>query len=98
MSLTSDAALIVIDVQQGMDDPRGGERNNPDAEKRIADLLAAWRGARRPVIHVQHSSLAGRWFHRGRASHARRPMRCTSGSVFRRSTCGLKESRFPIYA
>ena len=57
MSLTSDAALVVIDVQQGMDDPRGGKRNNPDAEKRIADLLAAWRDAGRPVIHVQHSSL-----------------------------------------
>src|SRR5437762_3448643 len=57
MSLISDAALLVIDVQQGMDDPRGGERNNPDAEQRIADLLAAWRAAGRPVIHVQHLSL-----------------------------------------
>ncbi len=57
MSLISDAALVVIDVQQGMDDPRGGERNNPDAEQRIADLLAAWRAAGRPVIHVQHLSL-----------------------------------------
>jgi nicotinamidase-related amidase len=57
MNLASDAALLVIDVQQGMDDPRGGERNNPDAEQRVADLLAAWRGAGRTVIHVQHLSL-----------------------------------------
>jgi nicotinamidase-related amidase len=57
MSQQSDAALVVIDVQQGMDDPRGGTRNNPDAEQRIADLLAGWRGAGRPVIHVQHLSL-----------------------------------------
>ena len=52
-----DAALLLIDVQQGLDDPRYGARNNPDAEQRIADLLAAWRDARRPVIHVQHLSL-----------------------------------------
>jgi nicotinamidase-related amidase len=44
-------------VQQGLDDPRWGARNNPEAEQRIADLLAAWRAARQPVIHVQHLSL-----------------------------------------
>jgi nicotinamidase-related amidase len=57
MSLSSRAALLLIDVQQGLDDPRLGARNNPDAEQRIADLLAAWRATGRPVIHVQHSSL-----------------------------------------
>lgn len=57
MNLSSNAALLLIDVQQGLDDSRWGARNNPDAEKRIADLLAAWRGAGRPVIHVQHMSL-----------------------------------------
>jgi len=50
-------ALLVIDVQQGIDNPRLGPRNNPEAEKRIADLLAAWRAAGRPVIHVQHMSV-----------------------------------------
>src|SRR5207302_2377534 len=49
-------ALLVIDVQKGLDNPRLGPRNNPDAEQRIADLLAAWRAARRPVIHVKHMS------------------------------------------
>lgn len=53
----SPAALLLIDVQQGLDDPRLGARNNPDAEQRIADLLAAWRGSGWPVIHVQHLSL-----------------------------------------
>lgn len=49
-------ALLLIDVQQGLDEPRWGARNNPDAEQRIADLLAAWRDASWPVIHVQHLS------------------------------------------
>lgn len=57
MSSSSDAALLIIDVQKGLDDPRHGERNNPDAEQRMADLLGAWRATGRPVIHVQHMSL-----------------------------------------
>lgn len=50
------AALVVIDVQKGLDDPRYGERNNPEAEGNIARLLASWRSAGRPVFHVQHMS------------------------------------------
>ncbi|HTE44142.1 MAG TPA: cysteine hydrolase family protein [Gemmatimonadaceae bacterium] len=57
MSISSGAALLIVDVQKGLDDPYYGTRNNPDAERRIGDLLAAWRAARQPVLHSQHISL-----------------------------------------
>jgi nicotinamidase-related amidase len=49
-------ALIIIDMQKGMADPGAGQRNNPDAERQIARLLAAWRQAGAPVVHVRHIS------------------------------------------
>jgi nicotinamidase-related amidase len=54
--IPQNAALIVIDVQKGFDDPQWGSRNNPDAEKTIAALLTAWRETARPIFHVQHLS------------------------------------------
>lgn len=56
MHIPANAALIVIDVQQGFLDPRWGRRNNPQAERNIAALLAAWRQAQRPLFHVRHGS------------------------------------------
>lgn len=53
---TSNAALIIVDVQKAIDDPSWGRRNNPDAELRIAQLLEAWRRAQKPVVHVRHLS------------------------------------------
>ena len=49
-------ALLVIDVQLGLDNPALGERNNLDAKANIARLLKLWRDNHRPVIHVQHCS------------------------------------------
>jgi len=54
--LPSNAALISIDVQQAFNDPKWGRRNNPDAEQKIAALLAGWRATGRPIFHVQHRS------------------------------------------
>jgi len=57
MDLDDTAALIVIDVQQGFDDPDyWGERDNPDAEANIGRLVAAWADASRPIVLVRHDS------------------------------------------
>ena len=48
--------LILIDVQRAFEDPSWAPRNNPEAEQRIADALAAWREHGAPVIHVRHHS------------------------------------------
>lgn len=51
----SPGALLIIDQQQGirrLDKPR----NNPAAESRMATLLAHWRGAGWPLVHIRHIS------------------------------------------
>jgi nicotinamidase-related amidase len=56
MKLPERAALIVIDVQRAFDDASWGPRNNPELERNLSALLAVWRKARRPLIHVRHMS------------------------------------------
>ncbi len=50
------SALIIIDMQEGMASAGLPPRNNPDAENKLASLLAAWREAGKPVVHVRHIS------------------------------------------
>ncbi|MDQ2889727.1 MAG: cysteine hydrolase [Gemmatimonadota bacterium] len=52
--LPRDATLVVVDVQQAFNDPKWGQRNNPDAESRVRDVITAWRATDRPIIHIQH--------------------------------------------
>ena len=50
-------ALLIIDVQKGLDDPSLGRRNNPGAENNMAVLLEMWREKKLPIVHVQHCSV-----------------------------------------
>lgn len=53
----TNTALIIIDVQQGFNNPVWGKRNNPDAESNIAKLIGLWRREKRPIVHIQHRSV-----------------------------------------
>ncbi|MBD1553430.1 cysteine hydrolase family protein [Pseudomonas typographi] len=55
-TLDANAALVIIDMQLGINHPKLGRRNNPDAEAHIQQLLSAWRRSQRPVVHVRHLS------------------------------------------
>lgn len=62
-------ALMIVDVQRAIDDPSwGDERNNPNAEQTMAELLSFWRANGWPVFHVRHASLEpGSTYRRGQA-------------------------------
>jgi nicotinamidase-related amidase len=56
-----DSALLVIDVQQGVDDlvyygGPNGRRNNPTAEQNMLELIAAWRDHGLPIFFSLHDS------------------------------------------
>ena len=55
-AVSAGAALLVIDMQRAIDDPRWGTRNHPDAENTGLALLSAWRASGRAVFHVRHDS------------------------------------------
>jgi nicotinamidase-related amidase len=79
----SEAALLMIGVQTGWDDPAWGARNQPQAEERIAAVAAAWRASGRPVIHCRHAS-----------THVGSPLRAGSaGSDFKPEGRPLAEER-----
>lgn len=77
LSLATDAALLVIDLQAAIDDPawhRDGGRNNPAAEANVAALLAAWRRSGRPRLHIRHDSVEpGSAYRPGQPGHAFKP-------------------------
>jgi nicotinamidase-related amidase len=54
--MTGKTALIIIDMQKGMQSRSLPSRNNPGAEDNIARLRNAWRELGHPVISVRHMS------------------------------------------
>lgn len=50
----ANAALLVVDVQQGFDDPYWGRRDNPGCEENIRRLIDGWEG---PLVVVRHDSV-----------------------------------------
>ncbi|MFD4691040.1 cysteine hydrolase family protein [Streptomyces sp. NPDC058463] len=57
MEIAGNAALVVVDVQQGFEEEAyWGPRNNPDADRNIAELIDAWQASGRPVVFVRHDS------------------------------------------
>lgn len=56
MKLNDTPALILIDIQKGLDelDYYGGGRNNPEAEACAARLLSFWREQNLPLFHIRH--------------------------------------------
>ncbi|WP_417700836.1 isochorismatase family protein [Pseudophaeobacter sp.] len=55
-AMGSNCALLVVDMQMEMANATaaGRPRANPDAEDNVASLLAGFRGAGLPVLHVLH--------------------------------------------
>lgn len=58
MTLQDRPALLLIDIQKGMDDIAywGGHRNNPQAEANMECLLHFWRQHDLPIYHIKHNS------------------------------------------
>jgi nicotinamidase-related amidase/uncharacterized damage-inducible protein DinB len=86
--LRSNTALLIIDMQLGFDDERWGTRNNPDAERNAARLLAAWRQAAMPVLHIHHDSLSRDGaFHSGSPGNLPKPETAplTGEPIFRKA-------------
>ena len=48
--------LLPIDLQNAIDHPSWGKRNNPQAEQNIRQLLTHWRAQKMPIIHIKHIS------------------------------------------
>ncbi|MEP0072968.1 MAG: cysteine hydrolase family protein [Marinomonas sp.] len=53
---TTNPLLMLIDLQNAIDDPSWGVRNNLEAEDKIQVLLKVWRAKKLPILHIKHMS------------------------------------------
>ena len=68
------AVLLPIDMQRAFDAPPWPRRWNDQVDANGLALLAAWRAAGRPIVHVRHDSLQpGSTLARGAPGNAFRP-------------------------
>src|SRR5688500_4530309 len=56
MDIAIISALIIIDQQRGIANPKLGARNNQNAELEMLKLLSQWRRLGWPVFHIKHRS------------------------------------------
>jgi len=56
-TIPHNAVLIPIDMQRAFDDAPWPRRWNDRLDENGLTLLAVWRGAGRPIIHVRHDSV-----------------------------------------
>lgn len=58
MNSDRNPALLLIDIQKGLDDIDyyGGHRNNPQAEANAKRILDFWRNHKFPIFHIKHNS------------------------------------------
>ena len=56
MNIKPASALIIIDQQKGINNPKLGLRNNENAELEILKLLSVWRRFNWPIFHIAHRS------------------------------------------
>ncbi len=74
MQLAHNAVLLPIDMQRAFDQAPWPRRWNQHLDRNGLALLAAWRAAGRPIIHVRHDSVQeGSTLRPGQPGNAHRP-------------------------
>jgi nicotinamidase-related amidase len=81
-------ALIVVDAQQGFDDPSWGVRNNPACDDNIAALVDELSSHDRPLVYVRHDGTE----EDSPPPRARRATNCATTSAESGQTPVLRES------